>query len=62
MYGVTVIRIIKSRMMRREGHVVRLGEKKNRKGWSCLDNIKMDLGETEYGDVDRIGLAQVRNK
>jgi hypothetical protein len=25
------------------------------------DNIRMDLGEVEWGDVDRIGLAKDRN-
>jgi hypothetical protein len=27
-----------------------------------VDNIKMDLGEVEWGDVDWIGLAQDRNR
>jgi hypothetical protein len=27
-----------------------------------VDNIRMDLGEVEWGDVDWIGLAQDRNK
>jgi hypothetical protein len=27
----------------------------------CLDNIKMDLGETEWGGMDWIGLAQDRD-
>jgi hypothetical protein len=27
-----------------------------------VDNIKMDLGEVGWGDVDWIGLAQVRNR
>jgi hypothetical protein len=27
-----------------------------------LDNMKMDLGEVGWGDVDWIGLAQDRNK
>jgi hypothetical protein len=27
-----------------------------------VDNIKMDLGEVERGDVDWIGLAQDRNR
>jgi hypothetical protein len=29
---------------------------------SWLDNIKMDLGEIEWGDVDWIGMAQDRNR
>jgi hypothetical protein len=28
----------------------------------CVDNIKMDLGEVGWGDVDWIGLAQDRNR
>jgi hypothetical protein len=28
----------------------------------CLDNIKMDLGEVGWGDVDWIGLAKGRNR
>jgi hypothetical protein len=27
-----------------------------------VDNIKMDLGEVEWSDVDWIGLAQDRNR
>jgi hypothetical protein len=27
-----------------------------------VDNIKMDLGEVGWSDVDRIGLAQDRNR
>jgi hypothetical protein len=27
-----------------------------------VDNIKMDLGETEWSGVDRIGLAQDRDR
>jgi hypothetical protein len=74
----SIIRIIKSRRMRWAGHVVRMGEKRNmyrllvgkpegkrplgrpRHRWA--DNIRMDLGEVGWGDVDWIGLAQDRNK
>jgi hypothetical protein len=28
----------------------------------CVDNIRMDLGEVGWGDVDWIGLAQDRNR
>jgi hypothetical protein len=28
----------------------------------CMDNIKKDLGEVGWGDVDWIGLAQDRNR
>jgi hypothetical protein len=73
-----MIRIIKSRRMRWAGHVARMGEKRNayrllvgkpegkrplgrpRRGW--VVNIRMDLGEVRWGDVDWIGLAQDRNR
>jgi hypothetical protein len=35
-----------------------LGRPKRR--W--VDNIRMDLGEVEWGDVDWIGIAQDRNR
>jgi hypothetical protein len=59
------------------GHVARIGEKRNayrllvgklegkrplgrpRRRW--VDNIRMDLGEVGWGDVDWIGLAQDSN-
>jgi hypothetical protein len=71
-----IIRIIKSRRMRCSGHVARIGEKRNaywllvgkpegkrplgrpRRRW--VNNIRMDLGEVGWGDVDWIGLAQDR--
>jgi hypothetical protein len=31
-----------------------------RRRW--VDNIRMDLGEVEWGDVDWIGLAKYRNR
>jgi hypothetical protein len=64
-------------MMRWAGHVGRIGEKRNaywllvgkaegkrllgrtRRRW--VDNIRMDLGEVGWGDVDWIGLAKDRN-
>jgi hypothetical protein len=73
----SIIRIIKSRRMRWEGHVARMGAKRNayrllmgkperkrplgrpRRRW--VDNIRMDLGELGWGDVDWIGLAKDRN-
>jgi hypothetical protein len=73
-----IIRITKSRRMRWAGHVARMGEKRNayrllvgkpegkrplgrpRRMW--VDNIRMDLGEVEWGDVDRIGLTKDRNR
>jgi hypothetical protein len=59
------------------GHVARIGEKRNayilfrllvgkrplgrpRRRW--VDNIRMDLGEVGWGDVDWICLAQDRNR
>jgi hypothetical protein len=62
------IRIIKSRRMRWVGHVARMGEKRNayrllvgkpegkrppgRPRCRWVDNIRMDLGEVGWGDVD----------
>jgi hypothetical protein len=72
----SIIRIIKSRRMRWAGHVARMREKRNacrllvgkpegkrplgrpKRRW--VDNIRMDLGEVGWGDVDWIGLAQDR--
>jgi hypothetical protein len=69
------MRIIKWRRMRWAGHVARMGEKRNsyrlllgkpegkrplgrpRRRW--VENIRMDLGEVECGDVDWIGLEHV---
>jgi hypothetical protein len=63
-----IIRIIKARRMRWAGHVARIGERRNayrllvgkpeerrslgssRRRW--LDNIRMDLVEVGWGDVD----------
>jgi hypothetical protein len=74
----SLIRIIKSRRMRWAGHVARMGEKRNayrllvgnpegkgpvgrpRRRW--VDNIRMDLGEVGWGDVDWIGLAKDWNR
>jgi hypothetical protein len=74
----SIIRIIKSRRMRWAGHEARMGEKRNayrllvgkpegkrplgrpRRRW--VDNIRMDLGEVGWGDVDWIGLDQDRNR
>jgi hypothetical protein len=74
----SIIRIIKSRRMTWVGHVARMGEKRNayrllvgkperkrplerpRRRW--VDNIRMDLGEVGWGDVDWIGLAKDRNR
>jgi hypothetical protein len=73
-----IIRIIKSRRMRWTGHVTRVGEKRNayrlllgkpdgkrplgrpRRRW--LNNIKMDLGEVGWVDVDWICLSKDRSR
>jgi hypothetical protein len=66
----SIIRIIKARRMKWAGHVSRMGERRNayrllvgkperrrsKRRW--LDNIRMDLVEVGWGDVDWIGLAQ----
>jgi hypothetical protein len=72
------IRIIKSRKMRWAVHLAHMGEKRSayrllvgkpegkrplgrpRRRW--VNNIRMNLGEVGWGDVDWIGLAQDRNK
>jgi hypothetical protein len=74
----SIIRIIKSRRMRWAGHVTQMGEKRNtyrllvgkpegkrplgRPRCRWLDNIRMDLGDVGWGDVDWIGLAKDRNR
>jgi hypothetical protein len=73
----SIIRIIKSRT-RWAGHVARTVEKRYvyrlfvgkpegkrplgrpRRRW--VDNIRMDLGDVGWGDVDWIGLANDRNR
>jgi hypothetical protein len=74
----SIIRMVKSKRMRFVGHVARRSKEKNaykllvrkpegksllgrpRLTWVC--NIKMDLGEVGWDDVDWIGLAQDRNR
>jgi hypothetical protein len=74
----SINRFMKSRRMRWAGHVARIGEKRNayrllmgkpegkkplgrlRRRW--VDNIRMDIGEVGWGDVDWIGLAKDRNR
>jgi hypothetical protein len=64
----SIITIIKSRRMRWAGHVVRMGEKRNvdrllvgnpegkrplgRPRCRWVDNVRMDLGELRWGDMD----------
>jgi hypothetical protein len=73
-----IIRIMKSRRMLWMGHAARMGEKRNayrllvgkpegkrplgkpRRRW--VNNIRMDLGEVGWGDVDWICLAKDRNR
>jgi hypothetical protein len=74
----SIIRIIESRRMRWAGYVAGMGEKRKayrllvgkpegkrplgrpRRRW--VDNIRMDLREVGWGDVEWIGLAQDRNR
>jgi hypothetical protein len=74
----SIIRLIKARRMRWVGHVARMGEVRvaynilvgrpegrrslgrPRRGWE--DNIRMDLGEIGFEDVDWINLAQDRDR
>jgi hypothetical protein len=76
--SLSIIRIIKSRRMRWAGHVARMREKwkayrllmgkpevktplgRPRRRW--VDNIRMDLGEVRWGNVDWIDLAKDRNR
>jgi hypothetical protein len=65
----SIIRIIKARR-KWAGHIARMGEKRNayrllvgkpegrRPLGRWLDNIRMNLVEVRWGDVDWIGLAQ----
>jgi hypothetical protein len=73
----TIVRVIKSRIMRCVGHVARMGMEEVCIGfwWGPIkgkrplgrhrrrwkDNIKMDLRELGYGRIDRIKLAQDRD-
>jgi hypothetical protein len=73
----SIIRMVKSRRKRWAGYVARMGEKnayrllvgklegkrplgRPRRRW--VDNIRMDLVEVGWSDVDWIGLAQDRNR
>jgi hypothetical protein len=74
----SIIRIIKARRMRWAGNAARMGEKRNAytlfvgkpEGRSPLgrpirrwvDNIRMDLVEVGWDNVDRIALAQDRDR
>jgi hypothetical protein len=66
--------MIKSRRRRWAGHVAQMGEKTNthrllvgkrplgRPRWRWVDDIKIDLGEIQWGGADLIGLAQNMDK
>jgi hypothetical protein len=74
----SIIRMIKARRMRLVGHVARMEGKRNayrllvgkperrrplgrpRRSW--VDNIRMDLVQVGWSDVDWIGLAQDRDR
>jgi hypothetical protein len=74
----SIIRMIKSRRIKWDGHVARMREKWNpyrilvgkpegkrplgRPRRRWVEHIRMDLGEVGWGGVDWIGLAQDRNK
>jgi hypothetical protein len=74
----SIIRKIKSRRIRWAGHVARIGEKRNayrllvgkpegrrplgRPRCKRFVNIRMDIVEVGWGDVDGIGLARDRVK
>jgi predicted small integral membrane protein len=67
----SIIRIMKSKRMRLAGNVARMGERRNkpegrkplgRPRCRRVDNIRMDLVEVGWRDVDWIGLAQDRDR
>ena len=76
--NMPTVQVIKSRRMRRAGHVGRMGENRDvyrilvvksegkrllerpRRSWE--DNIKMDLQEVGCGGMDRIDVAQDRER
>jgi hypothetical protein len=74
----SIIRMIKPRMMRCPGHVVRMGEKRNvyrilvekpeenrplgRVRRRWVDNIEMEFREIDWGGVNWIDLGQDRNQ
>jgi hypothetical protein len=73
----SIVRVIRARRMRWAGHVARMGEVRGaynilvgrlegrplgRPRHRCVDNIKMDLREIGFGDVDWFHLAQNRDR
>jgi hypothetical protein len=77
-FSPNIVRVIKSRRMRWEGHVARMGERKDvsrvlvgkfggkrplgRTWHRWEDKIKMDLQEVGCGSMDWIELAQDRDR
>jgi hypothetical protein len=55
-----LIRIAKSRRMRWVGHIARIWRRESCIGY--VDNIRMNIGEVGWGDVDWICLAQDWNR
>jgi hypothetical protein len=78
LYSSSIIRMIKSRRMQWAGHVARMGERRNacrilvgkpkgrrplgrpRRRW--VGNIKIDLRQIGWDDIDWIDLAQDRDQ
>jgi hypothetical protein len=73
--STSIIRIIKPRGMKWAGHIVRIGRRETRIGGKAegrrplgrprskwVDNIRMDLVEVGWSDVDWIGLVQYRDR
>jgi hypothetical protein len=76
-FSSNIIRVIKSRRIRRTGHVARMGERRGayrvlvrkhegerplgRPRGRWEDNIKIDLQEVGLGDMDWIVVAQDRD-
>jgi hypothetical protein len=73
----SIIRVVKSRRIRRTGHIARMGDKRNayrmvgkpeakrplgRPKCRWVDNIKMDLREIGWNGVDWIDKAQNRDQ
>jgi hypothetical protein len=77
-YSPSIITMIKVRWIKWAKHVTRMGENRHvyrllvgkpegrrplgRPRYRCLDNIRLDLVEVGWDDVDWIGLAQDRDR
>jgi hypothetical protein len=78
LYVSVIIRVVKSRRMRWAGHAARMGEMRNantnlfgsrdvkrplRRSWRRWeDNIRMEIGKEDGGDVDWIHMTQDRDQ